>query len=129
LNTARLRYDYRKADGKLNNSGWFWDIFSGAKWNTTQYRWEDASGNVIIAPNVGLDVRGSGDTLKLFAVSGDKGFGGNSDRESCHFGEFNLGAAKSWTAKPSKTNYFNFTKKDPSTGNNRTWTNCLSVSQ
>ena len=129
LNTARLRYDYRKADGKLNNSGWFWDIFSGAKWNTSQYRWEDASGKVIIAPNVGLDVRGSGSNLKLFAVSGDKGLGGNSDRESCHFGEFNLGAAKSWAAKPSKTNYFNFTKKDPSTGNQRTWTNCIGFSQ
>ena len=129
LNTARLRYDYRLANGKLNNSGWFWDIFSGVTWNTSQYRWEDASGNVIIAPNVGLDVRGSGSNLKLFAVSGDKGFGGNSDRESCHFGEFNLGAAKSWTAKPSKTNYFNFTKKDPSTGNNRTWTNCIGFSQ
>jgi hypothetical protein len=129
LNPARLRYDYRKADGKLNNNGWFWDIFSGATWNTSQCRWEDASGKVIIAPNVGLDVRGSGSNLKLFAVSGDKGFGGNSDRESCHFGEFNLGAAKSWTAIPSKTNYFNFTKKDPSTGNNRTWTNCLGFSQ
>lgn len=129
LNPARLRYDYRKADGKLNNNGWFWDVFSGATWNTSEYRWEDASGKVIIAPNVGLDVRGSGSDLKLFAVSGDKGFGGNSDRESCHFGEFNLGAAKSWTAIPSKTNYFNFTKKDPSTGKNRTWTNCLGFSQ
>lgn len=129
LNPARLRYDYRKADGKLNNSGWFWNIFSGAKWNTEQYRWEDASGNIIIAPNVGLDVRGSGPNLKLFAVSGDKGLGGNADRESCHFGEFNLGAAKSWTAKPSNTNYFNFTKKDPSTGKNRTWTNCIGFSQ
>ena len=129
LNPARLRYDYRLANGKLNNSGWFWDVFSGATWNTSQCRWEDASGKVIIAPNVGLDVRGSGDNLKLFAVSGDKGFGGNSDRLSCHFGEFNLGAKKSWTAKPSKTNYFDFTKKDPSTGNNRTWTNCIGFSQ
>ena len=129
LNTARLRYDYRKADGKLNNSGWFWNVFSGATWNTSQYRWQDASGNVIIAPNVGLDVRGSGANLKLFAVSGDKGLAGNSDRESCHFAEFNLGTAKTWSQKPSKTNYFNFTKKDPSTGNQRTWTNCIGFSQ
>lgn len=129
LNTARLRYDYRKADGKLNNSGWFWNVFSGATWNTSQYRWQDASGNVIIAPNVGLDVRGSGANLKLFAVSGDKGLAGNSDRESCHFAEFNLGEAKTWSQKPSNTNYFNFTKKDPSTGNQRTWTNCIGFSQ
>lgn len=129
LNPARLRYDYRQANGKLNNSGWFWDLFSGATWNTSQYRWEDASGNIIIAPNVGLDVRGSGSNLKLFAVSGDKGFGGNSDRESCHFGEFNIGTATSWSKKPNNTNYFKFTKKDPSTGNNRTWTNCLGFSQ
>ena len=129
LNPARLRYDYRKADGKLNNSGWFWNVFSGATWNTTQYRWQDANGNVIIAPNVGLDVRGSGPNLKLFAVSGDKGLAGNSDRESCHFAEFNLGEAKSWSQKPSKTNYFNFTKKDPSTGNNKTYPNCIGFSQ
>jgi hypothetical protein len=129
LNPARLRYDYRLANGKLNNSGWFWDLFTGATWNTSQYRWEDASGNIIIAPNVGLDVRGSGSNLKLFAVSGDKGLGGNSDRESCHFGEFNIGTATSWNKKPNNTNYFNFTKKDPSTGNNRTWTNCLGFSQ
>lgn len=129
LNPARLRYDYRQANGKLNNLGWFWDLFTGATWNTSQYRWEDASGNIIIAPNVGLDVRGSGSNLKLFAVSGDKGLGGNSDRESCHFGEFNIGTATSWNKKPNNTNYFNFTKKDPSTGNNRTWTNCLGFSQ
>ena len=129
LNTARLRYDYRKADGKLNNSGWFWDIFTGATWNTSQYRWEDANGNVIIAPNVGLDVRGSGKNLKLFAVSGDKGLAGNSDRESCHFAEFNLGTAKSWSQRPSKTNFFTFTKKDPSTGNNKTYPNCIGFSQ
>lgn len=129
LNTARLRYDYRKADGKLNNYGWFWNVFSGATWNTSQYRWEDASGNVIIAPNVGLDVRGSGGNLKLFAVSGDKGLAGNSDRESCYFAEFNLGSAKSWSQKPSKTNYFNFTKINPSTGNNKTYPNCIGFSQ
>lgn len=129
LNPARLRYDYRLANGKLNNSGWFWDLFTGATWNTSQYRWEDASGNVIIAPNVGLDVRGKGDGLKLFAVSGDKSFGGNSDRESCHFGEFNIGTATSWNKKPDNTNYFKFTKKDPSTGTNKTWTNCLGFSQ
>lgn len=129
LNPARLRYDYRKADGKLNNSGWFWNLFTGAKWNTSQNRWEDASGNIIIAPNVGLDVRGKGTGLKLFAVSGDKSFAGNSDRESCLFGEFNIGTATSWNKKPDNTNYFNFTKKDPSTGNNRTWTNCIGFSQ
>ena len=129
LNTARLRYDYRKADGKLNNSGWFWDIFTGATWNTSQYRWQDGDGNVIIAPNVGLDVRGSGKNLKLFAVSGDKGLAGNSDRESCHFAEFDLGTAKSWSQKPSKTNFFTFTKKDPSTGNNKTYPNCIGFSQ
>lgn len=129
LNPARLRYDYRKADGKLNNSGWFWNVFSGATWNTSQYRWEDASGNVIIAPNVGLDVRGSGANLKLFAVSSDMNFVGVQDRESCLFGEFNIGTATSWNKKPDNTNYFNFTKKDPSTGNNRTWTNCIGFSQ
>ena len=129
LNPARLRYDYRKADGKLNNSGWFWNVFSGATWNTSQYRWEDASGNIIIAPNVGLDVRGKGTGLKLFAVSSDMNFVGVQDRESCLFGEFNIGTATSWNKKPDNTNYFKFTKKDPSTGNNRTWTNCIGFSQ
>ena len=125
LNTARLRYDYRKADGKLNNSGWFWNIFSGAKWNTSQYRWEDASGNVIVAPNVAMDVRGTGANLKMFLVSGDKGLASSSDRESCHFGEFNLGTAKSWNQKPSRSNFFDFTKKDPATGNMRIYPNCI----
>ena len=129
LNPARLRYDYRLANGKLNNSGWFWNFFTGATWNTSQNRWEDASGNIIIAPNVGLDVRGKGTGLKLFAVSGDKAFAANSDRESCLFGEFNIGTATSWNKKPDNTNYFKFTKKDPSTGNNRTWTNCIGFSQ
>lgn len=129
LNPARLRYDYRLANGKLNNSGWFWNLFTGAKWNTSQYRWEDASGNIIIAPNVGLDVRGKGTGLKLFAVSSDMNFVGVQDRESCLFGEFNIGTATSWNKKPDNTNYFKFTKKDPSTGNNRTWTNCIGFSQ
>ena len=129
LNPARLRYDYRKADGKLNNSDWFWNLFTGAKWNTSQYHWEDASSNIIIAPNVGLDVRGKGTGLKLFAVSGDKSFAANSDRESCLFGEFNIGTAKSWNKKPDNTNFFNFTKKDPSTNVNKTWPNCIGFSQ
>lgn len=129
LKPDRLRYDWRNPDGSLKNNGWITPVFSGATWNESQYRWQDGDGNVIIAPNVGLDVRGSEENLKLFAVSGDKGLAGNSDRESCHFAEFDLGTAKSWSQKPSKTNYFNFTKKDPSTGKQRTWTNCIGFSQ
>ena len=129
LNPARLRYDYRKADGKLNNSGWFWNTFTGSTWSTSEYLWLDASSNIIVGPNVGFDVRGTVGGLKLFAVTSEKGFAANSNRERCHFGEYNLGTATTWNKVPSNKNYFVFTKKDPSTGNMKSWVNCIGFSQ
>ncbi len=61
----------------------------------------DGSGNFIAGPNVGFDVYGSGENLKLVMLSSaDEGWSSNQSAFKC--AEYNLGTAKSWNKQPSK---------------------------
>ena len=61
----------------------------------------DAEGNFIAAPNVGFDVKGSGENLKLLMMSSNlNGFAFAYSGYKTH--EYNLGTAKEWATAPSK---------------------------
>ena len=61
----------------------------------------DAEGNFIAAPNVGFDIKGSGENLQLLMLSCNlNGFGFAYSGYQTH--EYNLGNAKEWTTIPSK---------------------------
>lgn len=75
----------------------FTPIFKFA--STENWNLLDASGNFIAAPNCGLDVIGSGENLKLLALSAN-----STTATSAPFrcDEYNLGTATSWNKAPSK---------------------------
>ena len=75
----------------------FTPIFEFA--STENWNLLDASGNFIAAPNCGLDVIGSGENLKLLALSTNS-TGVASSAFRCD--EYNLGKATSWNKAPSK---------------------------
>ena len=61
----------------------------------------DAESNFIAAPNVGFDVKGSGENLQLLMLSSNlNGFGFAFSGYQTH--EYNLGTATEWTTTPSK---------------------------
>ena len=75
----------------------FTPIFECA--STENWNLLDASGNFIAAPNCGLDVIGSGENLKLLALSARS----NATAYSAfRCDEYNLGTATSWNKAPSK---------------------------
>ena len=68
---------------------------------TLHKNWDllDASGNFIAAPNCGLDVIGSGENLKLLALSAGSD---STSYKTFRCDEYNLGTATSWNKAPSK---------------------------
>lgn len=77
----------------------FTPIFKFASVSTTNWNLLDASGNFIAAPNCGLDVIGSGENLKLLALSTNSTATAFS---AFRCDEYNLGTATSWNKAPSK---------------------------
>ena len=77
----------------------FTPIFEFASVSTTNWNLLDASGNFIAAPNCGLDVIGSGENLKLLALSARSTAAAFS---AFRCDEYNLGTATSWNKAPSK---------------------------
>ena len=61
----------------------------------------DASGNVIAGPNVGFDVKGSGENLKLLMMNTNKN-GWSFVYSAYNTYEYNLGIATSWSTVPTK---------------------------
>lgn len=61
----------------------------------------DASGNVIAGPNVGFDVKGSGENLKLLMMNTNKN-GWSFVFSAYNTYEYNLGTATSWSTVPTK---------------------------
>lgn len=80
-------------------------IFQYAK-KDTKYDMVDASGNFIAGPNVGFDVRGEGENLKLLMLSANiNGMQFNQNEFKCH--EYDLGSNKKWSTSPSREKTFN----------------------
>lgn len=77
----------------------FTPIFDFKSVSTTNWDLLDASGNFIAAPNCGLDVIGSGENLKLLALSTNSTTAAYS---AFRCDEYNLGTATSWNKAPSK---------------------------
>ena len=74
-------------------------VFKGTR--NAQAELVDAEGNFIAAPNVGFDVKGSGENLQLLMLSCNlNGFAFAYSGYQTH--EYNLGNAKEWTTIPSK---------------------------
>ena len=77
-------------------------VFKGASVNDN-YEVVDGSGNFIAAPNVGFDVRGTGENLKLLMLSINKtGFPATYGAASYRCHEYNLGTADTYSSSPSK---------------------------
>ena len=67
---------------------------------------QDANGNFIAGPNVGFDVRGSGDKLQLLMLSGNtKAWDAAFAAFKCS--EYNLGTKTSWETVPTKIRFEN----------------------
>jgi hypothetical protein len=67
---------------------------------------QDANGNFIAGPNVGFDVRGSGDNLQLLMLSGNtKAWDAAFAAFKCS--EYNLGTKTSWNTVPTKIRFEN----------------------
>ena len=80
-------------------------IFQYSKKNS-KYDMEDASGNFVAGPNVGFDVRGEGENLKLLMLSANiNGMQFNQNEFKCH--EYDLGSNKKWSTSPSREKTFN----------------------
>ena len=77
----------------------FTPIFKFASVSAENWNLLDASGNFIAAPNCGLDVIGSGENLKLLALSTNSTTAAYS---AFRCDEYNLGTATSWNKAPSK---------------------------
>ena len=102
LNPKRLSY-------KTNDNNWHFDLFQGTVDDPDDdhefhsqlgatYILENASDDFVAAPNIAFDVRGTGNNLKLFAVSGDKGSIKNNYRVSFYYHEYPIGTTYGWAA-------------------------------
>ena len=121
LPNGKQAYDPRKvritADGRVLVSGQnsngtvLWEVNPddlNAVWtpiiagtaNAETYEVLDADGNFIAAPNVSMDVKGSGEDLKVLMLSTNaKGTAFTSS--GYRTDEYNLGTATTWTSAPS----------------------------
>lgn len=137
LNPLRLSYNYRNANGTLNNSGWITTTFQGVLDGTDNdhefsstlshltYNLETSDNKFIAAPNIALDVRGTGSNLTLFLAGGDKGSAVNFFRPSFYFNEYKLGTKTTWNTVPTKSDIYIKKRKVGSATTETTYTNCM----
>ena len=79
-------------------------IFQYSKKNS-KYDMEDASGNFVAGPNVGFDVRGTGDNLQLLMLSANIN-GMQFNQNEFKYSEYDLGTNTSWNKAPSRERKF-----------------------
>ena len=120
---------------QTNSDSWFINLFQGKVDDTDNdhefhsqlgatYILENASNKFVAAPNIAFDVRGTGNDLKLFAVSGDKGAIMNNYRVSFYYHEYPIGttyglaANKAWTNAAPASTYFQ------QKSNSKVYSNC-----
>lgn len=128
LDPGRLSY-------QTNSNNWYFNLFQGTVDNTdNDHEWhsklgatyilENNKNKFVAAPNIAFDVRGKGDNLKIFAVSGDKGAIMNNYRVSFYYHEYPIGttyglaANKAWTNAAPASTYFQ------QTSNSKVYPNC-----
>ncbi len=78
----------------------FTEVFTGFVCDSTTYDLNTADGAFMAAPNVGFDVKGSGENLQVLMLSTKVG-GWSAAKSAFRVDEYNLGEATTWSAAPS----------------------------
>ena len=78
----------------------FTEVFTGFVCDSTTYDLNTADGAFMAAPNVGFDVKGSGEDLQVLMLS-TKASGWSAAKAAFRVDEYNLGTATTWSAAPS----------------------------
>ena len=79
----------------------FTEVFTGFVCDSTTYDLNTADGAFMAAPNVGFDVKGSGENLQVLMLSTKVG-GWSAAKSAFRVDEYNLGEATTWSAAPSR---------------------------
>ncbi len=75
----------------------FTDVFTGGTLNATTYAYENG-GTFISAPNIGFDVKGSGESLSLAMLSGQATLFSSSAVSSARLDQYALGSNANWSS-------------------------------
>ena len=78
----------------------FTEVFTGFVCDSTTYDLNTAEGAFMAAPNVGFDVKGTGENLQVLMLSTKAG-GWSAAKSAFRVDEYNLGEATTWSAAPS----------------------------
>ena len=78
----------------------FTEVFTGFVCDSTTYDLNTADGAFMAAPNVGFDVKGTGENLQVLMLS-TKASGWSAAKSAFRVDEYNLGTATTWSAAPS----------------------------
>lgn len=79
------------------NNASFTNVFTGGSLNTTTYAYENGS-TFISAPNIGFDVKGSGDNLTLAMLSGQATLFTNTVTGASRVDQYALGSNANWSS-------------------------------
>lgn len=78
----------------------FTNVFTGGSLNASTYAYENG-GTFISAPNIGFDVKGAGNDLKIAMLSGTKTLFTATASGVSRVDEYALGTATTWSSAPS----------------------------
>lgn len=81
------------------NNASFSTVFNGGVLNTTTYAYENGS-TFISAPNIGFDVKGSGDNLTIAMLSGQAALFSSTATSATRVDQYALGSNANWSAAP-----------------------------
>lgn len=82
------------------NNATFSTVFTGGVLNATTYAYENGS-TFISAPNIGFDVKGSGDNLTIAMLSGQAALFSSTATSATRVDQYALGSNANWSAAPA----------------------------
>lgn len=82
------------------NDAAFSSVFTGGSLNTSTFAYENGS-TFISAPNIGFDIKGSGDNLTLAMLSGQASLFSNTATSATRVDQYALGSNATWSAAPT----------------------------
>ncbi len=81
----------------VQNNAAFTNVFTGGSLNTTTYAYENGS-TFISAPNIGFDVKGSGETLSIAMLSGQATLFSSTTVSATRLDQYALGSKANWNS-------------------------------
>ena len=84
----------------VQNNASFTNVFAGGALNTTTYAYENGS-TFISAPNIGFDVKGSGESLSLAMLSGQATLFSSTAVSATRLDQYALGSKANWSSAAS----------------------------